>query len=62
MYETLDGKPTEKDLNKKYWVAKDGKPATISSGFRVWAKSSETKYKAAADADTIQFEMFDFGI
>ena len=36
MYETRDGQAVDEDLNRKYWIAMDGDPSNIETGFRVF--------------------------
>ena len=47
-------------LNKRYWIAKDGDPSPIQTGFRVWDSSSATSAKYSGDAEVVVHELYDF--
>ena len=36
LYETINGKPVDDSVNIKYWQAREGKPVTVETGFRVF--------------------------
>ena len=65
LYSTKNGVAVDEDMkniNKKYWLAKEGIPVTISTGFRVWDDGTEDEWERAADAKPVQYKMWDFGI
>ena len=55
MYETGD-----EELNGRYWAARDGDPAILETGFRVWESSSERQAEYAADAPPVAYQLYDF--
>ena len=64
IYETKDGEPVDKDMNRAYWNGKgpNGATTTVQTGFRVWKKASESKWNSAADAEKVEYNLYDFGI
>ena len=49
-------------MNKKYWMAKEGVPVTVHTGFRVWKNNEKDEYLDAADAEPVQYSLYDFGL
>ena len=62
LYSTKNGEAVDEDMNKKYWMAKEGVPVTIHTGFRIWEDRTEDEYEDAGDADPIQYSLYDFGL
>ena len=62
MYSLINGEPEDENLNKKYFMAQKSVPATLHTGFRLFDDGDEVKYDVGADAGTVEYEMWDFGI
>ena len=44
LYETINGEPIDANVNRKYWQAREGKPVTVETGFRVFKDKKADKY------------------
>ena len=64
MYSTINDRFVDEEnevMNKKYWLALEGNPVDVHTGFRVWDEAESEEYERAADATAATYTMHNFG-